>query len=306
MAIGDIGLTSSMRSNLMGLQNTSRLLASTEERLSSGKRVGSAVDNPANFFAAQGHNTRANLLTGLKDNISEAIQTVKSADSGIKGVLTTIEALRGIVTQARSAINDTVNSGTILAGSNTADATGFTGTAGLTGQYNRLVEQLNNLVTDSSYKGTNFLTSGSVTLTVNLNENATTKIVMSGFNSGASGLAISGGGTSLTVAGTTGSITAKDLDSATELNAIEATLNTAIATLQTKASELASNLNTLTARQTFITDMVNTLTVGATKLTEADTNEEGANLLSLQTKQSLGTTALSISSQAEQSILRLF
>jgi flagellin-like hook-associated protein FlgL len=52
--------------------------------------------------------------------------------------------------------------------------------------------------------------------------------------------------------------------------------------------------------------MVNTLVTGATKLTEADTNEEGANLLSLQTKQSLGTTALSISSQAEQSILRLF
>ncbi len=305
MAIGDIGLTSSMRSNLVGLQNTSRLLASTEERLSSGKRVGGAVDNPANFFAAQSHNTRANLLTGLKDNISEAIQTVKSADSGIKGVLSSIEALRGVVTQARSAINDTVNSGTILAGSNTADATGFTGTAGLTGQYNRLVEQLNNLVTDSSYKGTNFLTSGSVTLTVNLNENATTKIVMSGFNSGASGLAISGGG-SLTVAGTSGNITAKDLDSAAELNAIEATLNTAIATLQTKASELSANLSTLTTRQTFITEMVNNLTVGATKLTEADTNEEGANLLSLQTKQSLGTTALSISSQAEQGILRLF
>ncbi|MDD5390009.1 MAG: flagellin [Gallionellaceae bacterium] len=300
MAIGDIGLTSSMRSNLMGLQNTSRLLASTEERLSSGKRVNTAVDNPANFFAAQGHNTRANLLSGLKDNISEAIQTVKSADSGIKGVLSTIEALRGIVTQARSAINDTVNSGTVLGGS----ATG--GSSGLTGQYNRLVEQLNNLVSDSSYKGTNFLTSGSVTLTVNLNENATTKIVMSGFNSGASGLAISGGGGSLTVAGTSGNLTSGDLETASGLNSIEATLNTAISTLQTKASELAANLNTLTTRQSFITDMVNTLTVGATKLTEADTNEEGANLLSLQTKQSLGTTALSISNQAQQSILRLF
>ena len=306
MAIGDIGLTSSMRSNLISLQNTSRLLGATEERLSSGKRINTAVDNPANFFAAQSHNTRANLLTGLKDNISEAIQTVKSADSGIKGVLSTIEALRGVVTQARSAINDTVNSGTILAGSNAADASGFTGASGLTGQYNRLVEQLNNLVSDSSYKGTNFLTSGSVTLTVNLNENATTKIVMSGFNSGASGLAISGGGNSLTVAGTTGSITANDLDSASELNAIESSLNTAIATLQTKASELSANLSTLTTRQTFITEMVNTLVTGATHLTEADTNEEGANLLSLQTKQSLGTTALSISNQAQQSILRLF
>jgi flagellin-like hook-associated protein FlgL len=300
MAIGDIGLSSSMRSNLISLQTTARLLGETQEKLATGKRVNTAVDNPANFFAAQGATSRANQLTGLKDGISEAIQTVKAADSGIKGVLTTIEAIRGVVTQARSAINDSVNSATTLGGSSTG------GTNGLTGQYNRLIEQLNNLVTDSSYKGTNFLTSGGVTLTVNFNENATTKIVMSGFNSGASGLGISGGGASLTVAATTGNITSADLDTGAELDAIEKSLNAAIATLQTKASELAANLSTLTSRQTFITEMVNTLVVGATKLTEADTNEQGANLLSLQTKQSLGTTALSISSQAEQSILRLF
>ena len=301
MAIGEIGLTSSMRSNLISLQTTARLLGQTEERLATGKRVNTAVDNPANFFAAQGHTSRANQLTGLKDSISEAIQTVKAADSGIKGVLTTIEAIRGVVTQARSAINDTVNSSITLGGDNTG-----AGTSGLVGQYNRLVEQLNNVVTDASYKGTNFLTSGSVTLTVNFNENATTKIVMSGFNAGASGLGISGGGAALTVAGTSGNIAYADLDSATELDAVEATLNAAIATLQTRASELAANLSTLTTRQTFISEMVNNLIVGSTKLTEADTNEEGANLLSLQTKQQLGTTALSISSQAEQSILRLF
>lgn len=304
MAIGDIGLSSSMRSNLISLQTTAKLLGSTEERLSTGKRVNTAVDNPANFFAAQGHTTRANQLNGLKDNISEAIQTVKSADSGIKGVLSTIEALRGVITQARSAINDTVNSATTLGGGTAAGNGAMSG--GLVGQYNRLVSQLNNLVTDSSYKGTNFLTSGSVTLTVNLNENATTTIVVSGFNAGASGLAISGGGDTFTVAGASGNISWTDFDSQAELTTAENTLNAAIATLQTKASELSSNLSTLTTRQTFITEMVNTLTVGATKLTEADTNEEGANLLSLQTKQSLGTTALSISSQAEQSILRLF
>jgi flagellin-like hook-associated protein FlgL len=292
MAIGEIGLSSSMRSNLISLQTTARLLGQTEERLATGKRVNTAVDNPANFFAAQGHTSRANQLSSLKDDISEAIQTVKSADSGIKGVLSSIESLRSIVTQARSAINDTVNSATVI--------------SGLEGQYNRMVEQLNNLVTDSSYKGTNFLSSGGVTLTVNFNENATTKIVMSGFNGGASGLAISGGGGALAAAGTSGNMSSGSMDSVSELNAIETTLNAAIATLQTKASELSANLGTLTSRQTFINEMVNTLIVGATKLTEADTNEEGANLLALQTKQQLGTTALSISSQAEQSILRLF
>jgi flagellin-like hook-associated protein FlgL len=300
MAIGEIGLSSSMRVNLVSLQNTARLLGQTEERLATGKRVISAVDNPANFFAAQGHTTRANLLTGLKDNMAEAVQTVKTANTGIQGILSTVEALRGVITQARSAINDTANSAVSLGGS----ATG--GASGLTGQYNRLIEQLNNLVTDSSYKGTNFLTSGSVTLTVNFNENATTSLTMSGFNAGASGLGISGGGTTLTVAGTTGNITSADMDTNTELAAIETSLNAAIATLQNKSSELSANLSTLNTRQSFTTLMVNTLTIGATQLTEADTNEEGANLLALQTKQSLGTTALSISSQAEQSILRLF
>jgi flagellin len=77
MAIGDIGLSSSMRSNLISLQTTARLLGETQEKLATGKRVNTAVDNPANFFAAQGHTSRANQLTGLKDNISEAIQTVK-------------------------------------------------------------------------------------------------------------------------------------------------------------------------------------------------------------------------------------
>lgn len=312
MAIGDIGLTSSMRSNLVALQNTAQLLGSTETKLSTGKKVTSAVDNPASFFAARGENTRANLLTGLKDNISEAIQTVKAADNGIKGVLSIIDSLRGIVTQARSAINDSVNSAIIIDGTANGSANG---TSGLTGQYNRLVGQLNNLVFDSSYNGTNFLMSGDVTKVVNFNENASTSVVLSGFNSSASGLGLSGAGATsngMSASGAgggaqaSGSLTSGMLTSGAALDAIEATLNHAVATLQTRSSELSSNLAVLTARQTFITDMVNTLQVGATNLTEADTNEEGANLLSLQTKNTLGTTALSISNQANQAILRLF
>jgi len=297
MAIGDVSLTSSMQANLISLQNTANLLGTTEERLSTGKRVNTAVDNPANFFAAYGETQRANLLTGIKDNISEAIQTVKSADSGIKGILSLIESLRGIVTQARTALNDSVNSATILGGQSAAS-----GASGLTQQYNSLVQQLNNIVHDASYKGTNFL-SGNVTLTVNLNENATTKLVMKGFDGSASGLGVSGG--SETGYGTISFVNLASGGGA-NLNLIENKLNKAIATLQTQESQLASNLSTLTTRNTFITDMVNNLSVGSTNLTQADTNLESANLLSLQTKNQLGTTALSISNQAQQAVLRLF
>lgn len=287
--MSDITLTSSMRANLVSLQSTSSLLGKTQERLSTGLKVNTAVDNPAAYFAARNSNQRADLLAGLKDNIGEAIQTVKAADSGVKGTLTTIEALRGIVSQARSALNDTVNSGTTL--------------AGLTTQYNELLKQLNNTAGDSSYKGINFLSGTSQQLTVNFNENATTKLVMSGFDASSSGLGLSGG-----VAGvnTVGTLTSASLDQTSELDSIETKINAAISTLQTKSSELSANLSILTTRQTFVGDMINTLRDGATNLVVADTNEEGANLLILQTRQQLGTTALSLSAQAAQSVLRLF
>ncbi|MDW8324171.1 MAG: flagellin [Burkholderiales bacterium] len=283
--MSQITLTAAMRANLVSLQNTNELMGRTQERLATGLKVNSAVDNPTNYFAARAHNQRADLLNGLKDYISEAIQTVKAADNGVKAITSVIENLRSIVNQARNALNDP-NSGTIL--------------GGLATQYNEAVRQLNNFQQDASYKGVNFLT-GSTTLTVNFNENASTSLVMNGFNATASGLAISGG-----TASGVGTITSGDMDTAAELNGIEATLNAALATLRTRSSELAANLSVLTYRQTFITDMVNTLKDGATKLTVADTNEEGANMLMLQTRQQLGVTSLSLASQAAQSILRLF
>ncbi len=283
--MSQITLTAAMRANLVSLQNTNELMGRTQERLATGLKVNSAVDNPTNYFAARAHNQRADLLNGLKDYISEAIQTVKAADNGVKAITSVIENLRSIVNQARNALND-ANSGTLL--------------AGLATQYNEAIRQLNNFQQDASYKGVNFLT-GSTTLTVNFNENASTSLVMSGFNATAAGLGISGG----TATGS-GSITTGDLDTAAELNGIETTLNSALATLRSRSSELASNLSVLTYHQTFITDMVNTLKDGATKLTVADTNEEGANMLMLQTRQQLGVTSLSLASQAAQSILRLF
>lgn len=286
-----VTLTSAMRANLTSLQATATMMGQTQQRLSTGLKVNSAIDNPASYFAARGENQRADLLSGLKDNISEAIQTVKAANTGVTAILSTLESLRGVITQARSALNDTVNSGTTL--------------SGLATQYDSLIGQLNNVAGDSSYKGINFLSGTSQTLTVNFNENATTSLTMSGFDASSSGLGLSGGvaGTGTT---TTGSLTSADLSGTANLNSMETKINSAISTLQTQSSNLASNLSVLSMRQTFITDMVNTLRDGATNLTVADTNAEGANMLMLQTRNQLGTTALSLSSQAAQSVLRLF
>jgi len=285
MAIGEISLTSAMRSNLVSLQSTEALLGRTQERLSTGKKVNSAIDNPTNFFAARAHSQRAGLLDGLKDNIGEGIQTVKAADNAVTSINTLIEGLRGVVTQARSALSST---------------TSATELSGLKDQYNELIKQINYIQSDADYKGVNFLKSTS-TLTVNFNEQASTSLTMSGFNGSTSGLAISGG-----TASGSGTITSAVMDTAGELNDIETTLNSALATLRTESAKLSANLTILSTRQDFITSMVNTLKDGAGKLTNADTNEEGANMLLLQTRQQLGVTSLSLASQTAQSVLRLF
>ena len=83
-------------------------------------------------------------------------------------------------------------------------------------------------------------------------------------------------------------------------------LSTATSTLRSQASKFGSNLSVVETRQDFTKSLINVLETGAANLTLADTNEEGANLLALQTRQQLSSTALSLASQADQNVLRLF
>ena len=91
-----------------------------------------------------------------------------------------------------------------------------------------------------------------------------------------------------------------------DITAASTNLKTALTTLRSQAQSLSSNLSTVQIRQDFTKAMINTLNSGADSLTLADSNEEGANLLALQTRQQLSTTALSLASQADQNVLRLF
>jgi flagellin-like hook-associated protein FlgL len=101
-------------------------------------------------------------------------------------------------------------------------------------------------------------------------------------------------------------ITTVDFDDADGINAVLGKLDTAQAALRSQASRLGSNYSVVQMRQEFSKQLVNTLEVGADNLTLADTNEEGANLLALNTRQQLSQTALSLAAQAQQAVLRLF
>lgn len=271
MALSNITLTAGMRANLLSLQNTSSLFDTTQTRLASGKKVNTALDDPIAYFAAKGYMDRANDLSGLKDSMNEAIQIVKAADAGIT-------AIEDLLAQAKSLANSA------LATANTTERAAYAT------QFDSLRAQIDDLASDATYKGTNLLDDDN--LSVIFNEGSTSSLTISGFDASTTGL---------TVAAAAGSWASE-----TNIDAAITDLDDASSTLRTESKGLSNNLAIVNTRMEFTSQMINTLTGGADKLTLADMNEEGANLLMLQTRQALSTTALSLSSQAAQSVLRLF
>lgn len=268
--MGDISLSSSIRSNVLSLQQTTSLMDRTQGRLSTGKEVNSAVDDPARYFAAQQHKNRANDLLSLKSDMGEAIQAIKAADKGITAISSLLQQMKGIATAARSATGTAVTD--------------------LEDQFDALRSQVTQLASDSGYKGTNFL-SGS-TLQVNFNEAGSSSVTVTGQDVA-------------TAAGYLPAV-AGDFTDTTAIDTAITEVNTAISTFRSLASTLSTNLSVITTRQDFTSEMAEVLETGADNLTNADTNREGANLLALQTRQQLGTIALSMSSQSSQAVLRLF
>lgn len=154
--------------------------------------------------------------------------------------------------------------------------------------YNNVREQIDRLVVDAGYRGVNLLAGDD--LTTFFNENNTSKLTTEGANFTANGLGL-----------TAASFRSSD---AIELTSTEA--RDALTSVRNFGSSLANNLSVIQTRQDFTEKTINTLEAGADDLTVADQNEEGANLLALQTRQTLGVTSLSLASQSQQAVLRLF
>jgi flagellin len=388
MAFNDISLTSGMRNNLVSLQNTVTLLDRTQTRLSTGKKVNTALDNPINYFAAQGHMTRAADISSYKDTMSEGIQTIQAANNGITSIKSLIETARGL---GQAALNSSANSvgftvtamssgkvvtigGTAFHAVNTgaSDTTHFnvqdsdgndltvdeivsnlaakinqkkttanvgdvkavvngnrititstatdkaiTSTSAVSSsgtididdkvtsergdyaaQYEQVLTQLDSLAGTGGYKGNNLLTND--TLTVGFEGGS---ISVRGFNAYASDMGVNTTGEAKkSVTGTENVKWAVASDIKSDLN----NLDKGIAKLKSESSNLSSSLNIINIQLDFSTTKITLLTKGSDNLTAADANEEGANMLMLQTRQSLSTTALSLSAQAAQSVLKLF
>lgn len=392
--MADVVLSGAIRSNLLSMQNTSKMLDETQLRLATGLRVRSAIDSPTSYFTAQGLNNRASDLNNLLDAMGQGVQTLQAADEGIKSILKLVDSMKAVANQAletkiKSAtitgnqtgapltggvalsglgalvagntititvgeVTETVTIGAAsgnvatvqdlidwandtfdgdeplaasltpegqlqLEGKNGRDVT-VTAAAGITEvsltgllgtrtsategvnrdkyerDFNNLRDQIADLANDAHYKGVNLL-KGDI-LSVFFNADQTSKLDIEGVEMTPEGLLNIGEVT--TASGNHGF----QLD--TGIKAFVDTLNSATNVLRQQASTFGANLGVVQIRQDFTSALINTLETGASNLTVADTNEEGAKMLALQTRQQLGTTALSLANQAEQGVLRLF
>lgn len=316
--MANISITAGIRSSLNSLQATSKLQDQTTKRLSTGKKVSSAVDNPTNFFAAAAYNDRATNLSSRLDGMGEAIQQVKAADNGIT-------AVRGFLSQMKGVVNDA------LANTDVDER------RELGKQFNELIAQATSVSKDSGYGGVNLLYDNK-SRTVDFEEGVgDSTLAITGFNlSGASAgpdtdgeLVASGvtggdgtayalsfdlGGNSVigikshgtdATAGSQHEVDFGGTDYLTSLADVVSSIEGMEGSLKTQASKLANNLAVITQREDFTNESINILQEGADKLTLADLNEEGANLLALQTSSSLGVQALSLASQQSQQVLRI-
>ena len=99
--MADINLSHAVRSNLLSLQSTAANMAKTQERLATGLKVNSALDNPTNFFTASALNSRAGDMANLLDSMSSGIKTIEAADNGLKSIVKTVETMQSTLRQAR-------------------------------------------------------------------------------------------------------------------------------------------------------------------------------------------------------------
>ncbi|AXS41221.1 flagellin [Breoghania sp. L-A4] len=485
--MSDITLSAGVRQNLLSLQKTADLMATTQNRLATGKKVNTALDNATNFFTASSLQARSNELSALMDGMSNGVKTLEAADNGLTSITKTLESMQSTLRQARqdktfqtstytlglgatpagtemlsfsggsvgttavdvdlttntAAAATTASTATGLTGGTTLAAAGFangetliigdgtdtvtytvgtaatedlddlisainldanvdvtasidpttgaftltaddntqaitvggtgaiaglaaqgvpaavnealtvdqivasinsdvdlkgkvratndsgslrienqstqeltvtgvtttgtidgdTGTSAIGGntiraelatQFNELRDQLDKLSDDASYNGVNLLRGDLLRLTFNETDTSTIDIQTKNAE------ALNSAYLNL------GDIVAQDLDSDNDIDALISTVKAGLNTVRSQSSAFGSNLSIVENRRDFTKAMMNTLQTGADNLVLADGNEEAANMLALQTRQQLSSTALSLASQADQAPLQLF
>jgi flagellin-like hook-associated protein FlgL len=294
------GITSLLQQALSTVQQ-----AQSEPFSAAGAATGTVNLSTAGAPSASAGNLLLTVGTATATIAITSGEALSAIESAINSASTT--TLGGAVSASDNGSGDLVLSSTsttfTIASNATSTGLGLT-TGAVTGtsttrtslqsNYNTLLTQINQLAGDSGYNGINLI--GGNNLQINFNETATSSLTIDGVNYNASGLGLSS---------ISGATTGSFFDSS-QLSSLVTNINTAISNVQGQTETFGTNSSTISTRQSFTTNMINTLQTGASNLVAADQNQESANLLTEQTQQQLEISALSIANDANQSVLKLF
>jgi flagellin-like hook-associated protein FlgL len=276
------------RQNLLSLQGINQNIQTSQNHLATGLKVSSAVDDAVKFFQSQSLVTRANDLSQRKDAIDQGVSSLTTATQAIQSVVSTLQQLQGILNSAKT-----------QSASQRASAAS---------QFNTLAGQLNNLVNDATYQGLNLVNSTASVLSLQFSISSTSTLKVHGQNLLASKLvtAAVAGAASKLATNIVGTLFSKVSNKTSKFDAAFNVLQSAVFTAQADAQSLGANVTFLQTRLSFTSQYIATLQGGSDKLIVADVNEESTNLVTLQTRQNLAIQSLSIATQSEQAVLRLF
>jgi flagellin len=287
--MSNIVLGSATQQNLLALQNINTQLGTTQGHLATGLAVSSATDDAVKYFQAQSLTNRASDLSMRKDAIAQGIQSLTAATNGISSVISILQQMEGIV--------------------NGASTQTSTQRASAATQFNTLGQQLSTLLNDASYQGLNLVNGTTSNLTLQFSIASSSTLKISGQNLLFSKLVTGGKALAKGSVAATTLITVKFSavsNKISKFTAVYNALQTAVFKAQAAAQTLGTNVNFLQTRMSFTQQYITTLQGGASDLTVADVNQESTNLVTLQTRQQLALQSLSIATQSEQAVLRLF
>jgi flagellin len=272
MSLNSINTNTGAQVALQTLNSTNTALQQAQNEVSTGLAVAAPSDNGAIWAIAQGQRVQVTALTAVSDSLHRAASTLDVAISAG-------EQISDLLTQLQStALNATDQSLT------------STNRQSLASQYESLLNQITETVTQASFNGANLISSGASDMLAIASADGNTKLTVD-----AQSLTLAGLGLSGTTLGTASL-------ASSALTAVQAAGNTA----DNRLAELGTSSNAVSTALSFTSNLSDALTTGVGNLVDADVAAESATLQALQTKQQLGIQALSIANSSSSVLLSLF
>lgn len=276
--MSSIDLSVLKQQNLQTLKQNSDLINKTSERLATGKRVNGPQDDPQAYFVSSGIDSRGRELDNLLDGMSKAKSHLSVAEKGLESISKLLDSAVAVLNRISPEDN--------------ADAR-----AAHANNYNSILRQIESVAKDSDFDNKNLLGGAGNTLSIYLAEENKAILTVKPVN-----FTQASDPDGLNLQNLSGLELATDADVDDALN----TLSIAKASVARTGKNFAAQFRSVQDREGFTSTLSKALASYSTDLVIADTNEEGAKLLALQTKQQLASTSLSIANQSEEYVLQLF